>query len=293
MSDIRSFFSKDRPAKRRAASDIEAPTKKAKTSSSAPVDPVSSPESSSTTLSALVTEPTWNDLLAPEFKKAYFKQLEAFLDREQKYVQTKPVPMLSMTHSCRKKAAIFPPRHEIFAALNLCPFDSINVVIIGQDPYHGPGQAHGLCFSVARGVPPPPSLKNIYKEANKDVGIPVPTHGSLLSWCRQGVLMLNAVLTVRATEANSHKKQGWETFTDAVIRLVNDQADHVVFLLWGKPAQEKGALISRTKHCVLTSSHPSPLGATKTAEPFIGSKCFSKANAYLASHNKPEIDWTL
>ncbi|RHY88129.1 hypothetical protein DYB35_008608, partial [Aphanomyces astaci] len=220
MSDIRSFFTKDRPAKRRAASDIEAPTKKAKASSSPPVDPVSSPESSSTTLSALVTEPTWNDLLAPEFKKAYFKQLEAFLDREQK-----------------KKAAIFPPRHEIFAALNLCPFDSINVVIIGQDPYHGPGQAHGLCFSVARGVPPPPSLKNIYKEANKDVGIPVPTHGSLLSWCRQGVLMLNAVLTVRATEANSHKKQGWETFTDAVIRLVNDQADHVVFLLWGKPAQ--------------------------------------------------------
>ncbi|RHY22160.1 hypothetical protein DYB32_009595, partial [Aphanomyces invadans] len=188
---------------------------------------------------------------------------------------------------------IFPPREEIFAALNLCPFDKIKVVIIGQDPYHGPGQAHGLCFSVARGVPPPPSLKNIYKEANSDVGIPIPKHGSLLSWCNQGVLMLNAVLTVRATEANSHKKQGWETFTDAVIRLINDQSQNVVFLLWGKPAQEKGSLISRTKHCVLTSSHPSPLGATKTTEPFIGSKCFSKANAYLVQHGKDEIDWTL
>ncbi|KAF0695556.1 Aste57867_13596 [Aphanomyces stellatus] len=283
MSDIRSFFSSDRPAKRRAgASKGDAPSpvakktkaedaKKAETEEAEP-----SPAVTSSSLAMLLTEPKWKELLAPEFKKNYFKQLEAFLVREQK-----------------KKATIFPPKAEIFAALNLCPFEKIKVVIIGQDPYHGPGQAHGLCFSVRHGVPPPPSLKNIYKEACADVGIVKPTHGSLLAWCDQGVLMLNTVLTVRASEANSHKKQGWETFTDAVIRLVSDQAEGVVFLLWGKPAQEKSTLISRSKHCILTSSHPSPLGATKTAEPFIGSKCFSKANAYLVQHGKDAIEWAL
>ncbi|KAF0745048.1 hypothetical protein Ae201684P_011078 [Aphanomyces euteiches] len=277
MSDIRNFFSSDRSAKRRAVETEEEPKKKTKVKSSLSEnkEPNTVAESSAS-LFTLLTEPKWKDLLAPEFKKSYFKQLEAFLVREQK-----------------KKATIYPPKADIFAALNLCPFDGIKVVIIGQDPYHGPGQAHGLCFSVQRGVPPPPSLKNIYKEACSDVGIPKPSHGSLLSWCNQGVLLLNTVLTVRASEANSHKKQGWETFTDAVIRLVNEHATGVVFLLWGKPAQDKGALISRAKHCIITSSHPSPLGATKTNEPFIGSKCFSRANEYLTKSGKTPIDWTV
>ncbi|EQC33240.1 uracil-DNA glycosylase [Saprolegnia diclina VS20] len=286
MSDIRAFFTaSDRP-KRAAASrsSAEPAAKKAKetpaATEAAPAEAAPTKTASAApapaTVGDLLTEPTWREMLAPEFKKSYFKSLDAFLVREQ-----------------QKKAMIFPPKSEIFTALNLCPFDKIKVVILGQDPYHGPGQAHGLCFSVQKPVPPPPSLKNIYKEAIADVNIPKPSHGCLLSWCDQGVLLLNTVLTVRATEANSHKKQGWETFTDVIMRKISKETSGVVFLLWGKPAQEKSALIDRSKHCILTSSHPSPLGATKTAEPFIGSRCFSKTNAYLVQQGKDPIDWTV
>lgn len=196
----------------------------------------------------------------------------------------------SVLHS---KKTIYPPPQDVFSALRDSSFSSLKVVIIGQDPYHGPNQAHGLSFSVRQGVLPPPSLKNIFKEAMDDVKISKPTHGCLSSWSQQGVLLLNAVLTVRKGEPNSHKKQGWEALTDAIIQRVNMHSSNVVFLLWGKPAQEKGALVNTSKHLVLKSSHPSPLGATKTNEPFIGSKCFSKANAYLVSHGKDPINWNV
>lgn len=196
-----------------------------------------------------------------------------------------------ITSTQRSKKTIYPPPQDVFSALRDCAFSSLKVVILGQDPYHGPNQAHGLSFSVRHGVPPPPSLKNIYKEAIADVKIGRPSHGCLSCWSQQGVLLLNTVLTVRKGEPNSHKKQGWEALTDAIIQRINAHAEHVVFLLWGKPAQEKGALVNRTKHLVITSSHPSPLGATKTSEPFIGSKCFSRANAYLVKHGKDPIDW--
>ncbi|OQR91428.1 uracil-DNA glycosylase [Achlya hypogyna] len=277
MSDIRAFFSKsDRPKRAAAAPATAEPTTKKQKAELGTDDAASEAPPLTTTVAHLLTEPKWREILALEFKKSYFKQLDAFLVREQ-----------------AKKAKIYPPKQEIFTALNLCPFDQVKVVILGQDPYHGPGQAHGLCFSVQKPVPPPPSLKNIYKEAMADVEIAKPTHGCLLSWCHQGVLLLNTVLTVRATEANSHKKQGWENFTDVVIRKISQELSGVVFLLWGKPAQEKIVLIDRTKHCILTSSHPSPLGATKTSEPFIGSRCFSKTNAYLVKQGKEPINWTV
>lgn len=196
-------------------------------------------------------------------------------------------------YGTNSKKIIYPPPQDVFSSLRDCSFSSLKVVILGQDPYHGPNQAHGLSFSVRHGILPPPSLKNIFKEAMSDVKISKPDHGCLSSWSQQGVLLLNTVLTVRKGEPNSHKKQGWENLTDAIIQRINSNASNVVFLLWGKPAQEKGAIINTKNHLVIKSSHPSPLGATKTNAPFIGSKCFSKANAYLVSHGKDPINWNV
>lgn len=217
---------------------------------------------------------SWFQQLESEFSRPYFRSLVAFLTAEE-----------------AKKKTIYPAPENVFGTLRDCPFTSLKVVILGQDPYHGPNQAHGLSFSVLSGIAPPPSLGNIYKEAISDVKITRPHHGCLTGWSKQGVLMLNTVLTVRRGEPNSHKNQGWEKLTDAIIARIDKNASNVVFLLWGKPAQVKGTLINKSKHLVLTSSHPSPLGATKTNEPFIGSKCFSKTNAYLKQHNKDPIDW--
>lgn len=218
---------------------------------------------------------TWLELLDPEVQKPYFRKLATFVDGE------------------RKKYAVFPPSHHTFSALNYCNFEDVKVVIIGQDPYHGPNQAHGLCFSVLPGIQPPPSLKNIYKELKSDLNIPIATHGFLESWSQQGVLMLNACLSVRKGEANSHQKKGWETFTDTIITKLSKNHPGLVFLLWGKPAQTKCVSINRSKHKVITSSHPSPLGATKTNEPFIGSKCFSRCNAELEKMGREPINWEL
>ena len=238
-----------------------------------------SPSESTTSIDLVGYFPrnSWHEALAPEFAKPYFKQLDAFL-----------------TSQYRSKT-VFPPEHQIFEAFRLCDLDRIKVVIIGQDPYHGRGQGHGVCFSVQRGIRPPPSLKNIYKELKSDLGLPVPSHGYLKKWADQGVLLLNAVLTVISGQANSHRKRGWETFTDAVIALINKKCENVVFLCWGKPAQVRAKNVSRTRHCIIESSHPSPLGATKTAKPFIGSKCFSRANDYLKKQHGADaaIDWKL
>jgi uracil-DNA glycosylase len=176
----------------------------------------------------------------------------------------------------------------IFNAFNQCPFDEAKVVIIGQDPYHGPGQAHGLCFSVNDGVRFPPSLQNIFKEIQNDLGIPVPATGNLTRWAEQGVLLLNATLTVRAHQAGSHQRQGWESFTDAAIRALAEEREHLVFILWGSYAQKKGAFIDRSRHLVLSSAHPSPLSAYQG---FFGNKHFSLANAYLEEHGKTPIKW--
>ena len=183
---------------------------------------------------------------------------------------------------------IYPPGHLIFNAFNLCPFNEVKVVIIGQDPYHGPGQAHGLCFSVNDGVPFPPSLQNIFKEIKSDIGHEAPATGNLTRWAEQGVLMLNATLTVRAHQAGSHQRHGWETFTDAAIRILAEERENLVFILWGAYAQKKGAFIDRSKHLVLTSAHPSPLSAYNG---FFGNKHFSRTNEYLKAHGKKEISW--
>jgi len=190
-------------------------------------------------------------------------------------------------------AAVYPPVQDIFSALNLCPIENVKCVIVGQDPYHSPGQGNGLAFSVRKGVKPPPSLRNIFKEAIDDIGIDVPKHGSLEGWARQGVLLLNTVLTVRRGEANSHAKLGWEEFTDEVISLINEQKEPVVFLLWGGPAAKKAKRVDESKHIIIRTSHPSPLGATKTASPFISSRCFSRANEALAEAGKNPIDWNV
>jgi uracil-DNA glycosylase len=225
----------------------------------------------------LLGEPGWRQRLAGEMRKPYFAELSRFLDQEY------------------ARGPVFPPRHEVYSAFELCPFDKCKVVIIGQDPYHAAGQAHGLAFSVRAGVMVPPSLRNIYKETQA-CGFRVQDAkfgGSLVPWASQGVLMLNTVLTVRSGQANSHHKKGWETFTDEVIRTLSREKEGLVFLLWGKPAQTKAAVVDRTKHRVLTSSHPSPLAASKTDEPFIGSQCFTKANALLKSElGKQPIDWS-
>ena len=215
-------------------------------------------------------EKSWKKQLEPEFEKDYFIQLTDFVRNEYKSTQ------------------IYPPGKLIFNAFNLCPFDKAKVVIIGQDPYHGPGQAHGLCFSVNDGVPFPPSLKNIFKEIQDDLGIPVPVSGNLTRWANQGVLLLNATLTVRAHQAGSHQKKGWEEFTDAAIRALAEQREHLVFILWGSYAQKKGAFIDRNKHLVLASAHPSPLSAYNG---FFKNKHFSRANEYLAAHGQEPICW--
>jgi uracil-DNA glycosylase len=185
---------------------------------------------------------------------------------------------------------VFPPGGEIFAALDATPFDAVKVVILGQDPYHGPGQAHGLCFSVRPGVPVPPSLANIFAEIERDLRIPRPDHGCLLPWARQGVLLLNAVLTVEAGQAGSHQGRGWEAFTDAIVDLLNRECEGLVFMLWGAYAQKKGQLIERGRHCILRAPHPSPLSAHRG---FIGCGHFGAANRYLAGRGAAPIDWRL
>lgn len=215
-------------------------------------------------------EESWKQQLQEEFEKPYFEALTHFVKNE--YAQ----------------GVVYPPGKLIFNAFNLCPFDRVKVVIIGQDPYHGPGQAHGLCFSVNDGIAFPPSLVNIFKELKNDMGIEKPASGNLTRWAEQGVLMLNATLTVRAHQAGSHQRQGWETFTDAVIRKLAEEREHLVFILWGGYAQRKGAFIDRNRHLVLASAHPSPLSAYNG---FFGNKHFSRTNEYLIAHGEQPIVW--
>lgn len=212
----------------------------------------------------------WQTLLQAEFDKPYFADLVSFVHSEY------------ATHR------IYPPGKLIFNAFDACPPGKLKVVILGQDPYHGEGQAHGLCFSVNDGVPLPPSLVNIYKEISEEYGKPAPASGNLLRWANQGVLLLNATLTVRANIAGSHQGRGWETFTDAVIKSISDNKEHVVFLLWGAYAGRKAELIDAAKHCVLKSAHPSPLSAYRG---FFGNGHFRKANDYLVSTGQTPIDW--
>ncbi len=215
---------------------------------------------------------SWQSVLAPEFEKPYFQKLQDFLVAE------------------RQTETIFPVEADIFSAFELTPYDRVNVLILGQDPYHDDNQAHGLCFSVKPGIKTPPSLVNIYKELQRDIGFDIPNNGYLIPWAKQGMLMLNAVLTVRAHTPNSHKNQGWETFTDAVISTVNNKPDPVIFLLWGAYAQKKVKLIDTSRHTVIQSAHPSPLSARNG---FFGSKPFSTINATLQSFGKPAIDWQI
>lgn len=215
-------------------------------------------------------EDSWKQRLQPEFNKPYFEKLVAFVKQEY------------------ARYTVYPPGHLLFYAFDTCPFDKVKVVIIGQDPYHEPGQYYGLCFSVLDGVPFPPSLVNIFKEIQNDLVKPVPRSGRLERWSNQGVLLINSILTVRAHQAGSHQGKGWEEFTDAVIKRINDEKENVVFMLWGAYAQKKGAFIDRTRHCVLTAPHPSPLSADRG---FFGCKHFSKANEYFRSKGLPEIDW--
>jgi uracil-DNA glycosylase len=213
---------------------------------------------------------TWRAPLQEEFDKPYFEQLTGFVREEY------------------GSKSIYPHSSLIFNAFEQCPFDKLKAVIIGQDPYHGPGQAHGLCFSVNDGVAFPPSLRNIFEEIKQDTGADVPPSGNLTRWAEQGVLLLNATLTVRAGEAGSHQGKGWETFTDAVIKKVADEKENIVFLLWGAYAQKKAAMIDPTRHKILTAVHPSPLSAYRG---FFGCKHFSQANEYLKEKGKEEIRW--
>lgn len=213
---------------------------------------------------------SWKEHLAGEFGKPYFKQLAEFVKKE------------------NSEYTIYPPGKHIFNAFEKCPFDKVEVVILGQDPYHGPGQANGLSFSVNDGVKPPPSLVNIFKEIRNDLGKEIPKSGNLERWAEQGVLLLNATLTVRASSPGSHQNKGWEEFTDAAIKKVSDEKEHVVFILWGAYAQKKGAIIDSSKHFVIKSPHPSPFSADRG---FFGSKPFSKANEYLITHGKKPVDW--
>ncbi len=216
-------------------------------------------------------ENSWKEKLIPEFKKTYMIELNKFLQTE-----------------IAKKKIIFPRHNEYFAALNATPFDKVKVVLLGQDPYHGPGQAHGLCFSVQPEVRFPPSLQNIFKELKADIGVNPPKTGFLTSWAEQGVLMLNSVLTVEHGQAASHKDKGWEIFTDKIISLLNDECENLVFILWGAYAQKKGAFVDRKKHLVLEGPHPSPLSAHRG---FFGTKPFSKVNTYLKNKGVKPIDW--
>lgn len=221
---------------------------------------------------AIKLEQDWIGVIGDEFERPYMTQLKKFLEAEK-----------------TRGAVIYPKGGEIFNAMNTTRFDDIKVVIIGQDPYHGEGQAHGLSFSVRDGVRLPPSLQNIYKEIEAEYSVKMPRTGDLTGWAKQGVLLLNATLTVEQAMAGSHQKRGWEQFTDAIIRAVNERHQHVVFLLWGAYAQKKGAIIDRKKHCVLESVHPSPLSAHRG---FIGNGHFKKANEYLKAQGRDAIDWT-
>jgi uracil-DNA glycosylase len=213
----------------------------------------------------------WNPLLRGEFEKPYWKQLQTFVDDE------------------RRRHTVYPSREDVFASLRTTSYADVKVLVLGQDPYHGPGQAHGLCFSVQREVEPPPSLVNIFKELRDDIGIPIPGHGNLEAWARRGVLLLNTTLTVRAGQAASHQGKGWETFTDQVIRVVNEKP-FVVFVLWGAHARKKKVLIDTQRHVVVESAHPSPLSAHNG---FFGSRPFSKVNEALRNARLEEIDWSL
>ncbi len=216
-------------------------------------------------------EASWKALLQPEFEREYMRQLRAFL-----------------LHEKQAGKQVYPAGRDMFNALNSTPFDQVRVVILGQDPYHGPGQAHGLCFSVQPGVEIPPSLRNIYKELASDLGIAPARHGCLQSWAAQGVLLLNAVLSVEAGRAASHQGRGWEQFTDRIIALLNERRQHLVFMLWGSHAQKKGQFIDRSRHLVLESPHPSPLSASRG---FLGNRHFSRANQYLLAHGREAVDW--
>ena len=215
-------------------------------------------------------EKSWQEVLQTEFDKPYFENLVGFVKQEY------------------ASSTIFPPAGQIFSAFNTCPFSNVKVVILGQDPYHGPGQAHGLCFSVNDGIPFPPSLQNIFKEISSDLGLSIPNSGNLTRWAEQGVLLLNATLTVRASQAGSHQGKGWEEFTDTVIKIISEKAENVVFILWGSYAIKKKALINASKHCILTAPHPSPLSSYRG---FFGCKHFSKTNEYLQSVGKIPIEW--
>lgn len=215
-------------------------------------------------------EPSWKKHLAEEFTKPYFADLVDFV---KKAYQSGP---------------IYPPAKAIFRAFSLCPFEKVRIVILGQDPYHGPRQADGLCFSVPENLPMPPSLVNIFKEIKEDIGTPFPHHGNLTRWAEQGILLLNATLTVKAREAGSHQNQGWEDFTDAVIRTISQEKNHVVFIFWGAYAGSKQALVDPIRHLILTSAHPSPFSVYRG---FFGNKHFSKANSYLKAHGREPITW--
>jgi uracil-DNA glycosylase len=218
-------------------------------------------------------EASWKEILKSDFNQPYFEQIRNHLKTEKS-----------------QGKIIYPPGRFIFNAFDTTPFEQVKVVILGQDPYHGAGQAHGLCFSVPEGIPPPPSLVNIFKELKEDVGLPTPSHGNLTSWAKQGVFLLNASLTVRAGEPMSHSKIGWATFTDAVIRKISSARKNIVFLLWGKFAQEKKLLVDETKHQILKAAHPSPLSAHAG---FFGCRHFSKANEWLMSNGIDPVNWKL
>lgn len=214
----------------------------------------------------------WNPLLRDQFAEPYWKELQAFVRDE------------------RSRYTVYPPHDEVFAALHLTSYADTKVFVLGQDPYHGPGQAHGLCFSVPEGVDVPPSLVNILAELEADLGCPPPDHGNLEHWATQGVLLLNATLTVRARSAASHQRKGWETFTDRVIEVVNDKSERVVFILWGSSARKKKTLVDRSRHTIIESAHPSPLSAHRG---FFGSKPFSRANAALVEAGRDPVDWCI
>jgi uracil-DNA glycosylase len=221
----------------------------------------------------LENAPSWHAVLSDQFEQPYMQALVDFLQEQERLNKT-----------------IYPPFEQRFAALEVTPLDNVKVVILGQDPYHQPDQAHGLCFSVQPGIKPPPSLVNIYKELKTDLDIEPVSHGYLEAWAEQGVLLLNSVLTVEQSEAGSHQGRGWELFTDQVIRVVNERCENVVFMLWGGYAQKKGKSISRERHLVLTAPHPSPLSSYRG---FFGCKHFSQANEYLSEHGRPIIQWQL